>query len=324
MTTAAALPKLAIIIPCLNEEENIDTTVNTLTQLLLQLNSKGKVSHHSYLCLVDDGSKDNTWTKISAHSQTNKVKGIKLSTNFGHQNALVAGLMNEMQHADCFVTIDADLQDDYTIIEQMVDQYQAGFNIVYGVRENRDSDTSFKRISAQLFYKLMHILGAKTITNHADFRLCDKLVLQNLEKFSETNLFLRGIFPLMGFKSVSVLYKRKERLHGKTKYPLRRMLSFAWQGVTSFNITPLRFVTKIGILMFLFSIITAVWALVTYLDNKSIQGWTSLLILLSGFSGLNMICLGIIGEYVAKIYFEVKQRPRYIIEQTTERPESRL
>jgi glycosyltransferase involved in cell wall biosynthesis len=312
-------PILAIIVPCFNEQENIDTTVKELSALLQQLSAKNKIDEKSFICLVDDGSTDNTWLKIEEYSTLANVKGIKLSTNFGHQNALLAGLFSQKDHADCFVTIDADLQDDHWVIEQMTDRYRQGFKIVYGVREDRESDTFFKRVTAQLFYKSMNKLGTKTIYNHADFRLCDKQVLENLEKFNETNLFLRGIFPLMGFKADFVAYKRKRREFGETKYPLRKMLSFAWQGITSFNTSLLRMVTTLGILMFVLSLITTIWALITYINGETIQGWTSLLIIVSAFSGMNMMCLGIIGEYVAKIFFEVKHRPRYIIERDTDK-----
>lgn len=314
----SSCPILSIIIPCYNEEGNIDMTIKELTLLINQLISKNKIDSKSFICLVDDGSTDNTWNEIEKHSTSNKVKGIKLSTNFGHQNAILAGLFSQKESANCFVTIDADLQDDHWVIEQMIDRYKAGNKIVYGVRDNRQSDTLFKRTTAQLFYKCMNKLGAKTINNHADFRLCDTQVLHNLEKYNEINLFLRGIFPLMGFKTDIVTYRRKKRIQGETKYSLRKMISFAWQGITSFNTSLLRFVTVLGVVMFFISMLTMIWAFFAYLNGKTILGWTSLFIIMSAFSGINMICMGIIGEYVAKIFFEVKHRPRYIIEQTTD------
>lgn len=309
-------PQLAVVVPCFNESENIGSTVHELSVLLQHLISIDKINAASFICLVDDGSTDDTWCEIEKQA-CDRVRGIKLSANFGHQNALLAGLFSMKEQADCFVTIDADLQDDHRVIEQMIDRYVQGNKIVYGVRESRLSDTFFKRASAELFYKSMNNLGVKTIYNHADFRLCDRQVLMHLEQFNEVNLFLRGIFPLMGFKFDIVTYQRKKRLKGETKYPLRKMISFAWQGITSFNTSLLRFVTLLGVFMFILSLITTIWALITYLNGKSIQGWTSLLIIVSAFSGMNMICMGIIGEYVAKIFFEVKHRPRYIIDQVT-------
>jgi polyisoprenyl-phosphate glycosyltransferase len=267
------------------------------------------------LCLVDDGSRDETWLQIeSLGAKSKHVKGIKLSANFGHQNALIAGLFSQKNNADCFITIDADLQDDVNTIEQMIDKHAQGYNIVYGVRNNRDTDSGFKKFTAEFFYKLMQSLKVKTIDNHADYRLADKRVVETLEQFGEANLFLRGIFPLMGYKHDMVYYSRNARLQGETKYPLRKMLSFAWQGITSFSTTPLKIVFTMGIITFFVSIIIALWIVIVLAEGKTVKGWSSSLLITTAFSGLNMICLGIIGEYVGKIYKEVKQRPRYIIE----------
>lgn len=308
-------PVLCIVVPCFNESETLIDSVQKLTDVLTHLISSNRVSETSYICFVDDGSRDTTWEVIEQICKEKKlVKGLKLSANFGHQNALIAGLFSQKNNADCFVTIDADLQDDIHTIEHMVDKYNQGCNIVYGVRNNRETDTVFKRLTADFFYKLMQGLKVNTINNHADYRLADKKVVETLERFGEANLFLRGIFPLMGFKHEIVYYRRNVRLHGETKYPFRKMLSFAWQGVTSFSTTPLKLVFTLGIITFLVSLVIAFWVLLMLIEGKTVRGWASSLLITTAFSGLNMICLGIIGEYVGKIYKEVKNRPRYIIE----------
>lgn len=309
---------LCIVVPCFNESETLIDSAQKLTDVLTHLISSNRVSETSYICFVDDGSRDNTWEVIEQICKEKKrVKGLKLSANFGHQNALIAGLFSQKNNADCFVTIDADLQDDIHTIEHMVDKYNQGCNIVYGVRNNRETDTVFKRLTADFFYRLMQGLKVNTINNHADYRLADKKVVETLERFGEANLFLRGIFPLMGFKHEIVYYKRSVRLHGETKYPFRKMLSFAWQGVTSFSTTPLKLVFTLGIITFLVSLVIAFWVLLMLIEGKTVRGWASSLLITTAFSGLNMICLGIIGEYVGKIYKEVKNRPRYIIEKET-------
>lgn len=312
------LPVLAIIVPCYNEEEVLPLFLKKLIEQLDLLAAREKISEKSHVCFVDDGSHDDTWDLIESFSQDTRIKGIKLSNNFGHQNALLAGLFCQKDKADCFITIDADLQDDVAVIEQMLDKYSEGNMIVYGVRDDRETDTFLKRKSAHLFYRILNSLGVKTIYNHADFRLASRQVIENLEHFNEVNLFLRGIFPLLGFNSDIVYYTRRKRTLGVTKYPFGKMVGFAWQGITSFNTSLLRFVTLAGIFMFLVSIFTAVWVLVTYISGKSIQGWTSILLIMTSFSGINMICLGLIGEYVGKIFLEVKQRPRFIIEKVTD------
>lgn len=307
-------PRLAVIIPCYNEEDILAETHDVVVKYLRQLINAGKTDRESFICFVDDGSNDKTWNLIEGFTGDGMVRGIKLSSNFGHQNALLAGLMTMKDSADCFVTMDADLQDDASVIDLMINKYLEGNMIVYGVRDNRSSDSFLKRSSAGIFYRLMNRMGVRTVYNHADFRLADRRVVDCLEGYREVNLFLRGIFPLMGFRSDQVSYIRKSRTGGRSKYPLRKMAGFAWQGITSFNTSLLRIVTVTGILMFILALVTAIWALITYFSGRSIQGWTSILLIISAFSGINMISLGLIGEYVGKIYLEVKQRPRYHIE----------
>lgn len=312
------IPVLAIIVPCYNESAVLPFTVKELISITDRLVSAGKVDSRSYICFVDDGSVDKTWEIIkSFSSDMSSVKGIRLSTNFGHQNALLAGLFSEKDSADCLITIDADLQDDISVIEQMIHKHSEGCKIVYGVRQSRESDGFWKRHSAQFFYRLMKSLNVRTVYNHADFRLADSKVIASLHRFNEVNLFLRGIFPLMGYKSDIVRYSRAKRAYGETKYPFRKMAGFAWQGVTSFNTSLLRLVTWVGVSMFFVSVIISLWVLIAFITGNTIHGWTSMLLIISLFSGLNMICLGLIGEYVGKIFLEVKQRPRYLIEELT-------
>ena len=309
-------PVLCVVIPCYNEQEVIKQTADSLCFYIKKLIVDKKISSKSYICFVDDGSTDETWMQIREISLKNSLcSGLKLSNNFGHQNALLAGMFSQKNKSDCIITIDADLQDDICVIEEMLEKYSLGNKIVYAVRDNRESDTFGKRYSAQTFYKFMILLGVNTIYNHADFRLIDKQVVSSLEGFKETNISLRGIFPYMGFKHDVVYFKRKARELGSTKYSLGKMLGFAWEGITSFNTSFLRLVTLIGVLMFFTSIFTTIWVITAYFQDKTVAGWASLLLVLSLFSGINMICLGIIGEYVGKIFFEVKQRPRFIVEE---------
>jgi len=311
-------PTLAIIVPCYNESAVLPLSVKELMHRLKALVAGSRVAANSFICLVDDGSSDNTWTLIKEFALAEPcIKGLKLSSNFGHQNALLAGLFTQVGAADCLLTIDADLQDDVDVIETMVEKYAAGAKIVYGVRESRQSDSFWKRQSAQFFYRLLRFLKVKTVYNHADFRLADRMVIQGLQRFNEVNLFLRGIFPLMGYRSEVVYYSRAPRQLGETKYPFRKMASFAWQGVTSFNTSLLRLVSWMGIAMFILSLLIAFWVLIAYLSGNTIAGWTSMLLIITLFSGINMICLGLIGEYVGKIFLEVKQRPRFLIEEET-------
>jgi polyisoprenyl-phosphate glycosyltransferase len=307
--------KLGIIIPCYNEEEILSYTADKLGAYVNGLIGKHVLDAGSFICFVDDGSKDKTWAGIQELVKKNQLfKGIKLSTNFGHQNALIAGMFSEKMNADALVTIDADLQDDINVIEEMVTHFNAGSKVVYGVRDNRDTDTFFKKFTATSFYKLMRAMKVKTVYNHADYRLIAGEVISYLEQFGEVNLFLRGIMPVIGFQSTSVYYKRNIRIVGETKYPFRKMLSFAWNGITSFSTTPLKVIFYTGIFMGLASAALGVWVVVSLFTGQTIQGWASTLLLNLTFSGINMICLGIMGEYIGKIYQEVKRRPRFIIE----------
>jgi glycosyltransferase involved in cell wall biosynthesis len=307
--------KLCLVIPCFNEESILPETDKILNEYLDDLIRREKISGSSYLLYVDDGSKDSTWEMIKdAGYRTDKVRGIKLSTNFGHQNALLAGLLNLENDVDCCITLDADLQDDIHCIEEMLERHQEGCAIVYGVRSDRRSDSIIKRSMAQWFYKIMSLLGVKTIYNHADFRLLDKKVIHTVADFRESNLFLRGIIPSLGFKSAVVYYTRKPRTSGATKYPFKKQVRFAWEGITSFSVYPLRFIFWLGLSIFIASIALIIWALVTVFSEKAIPGWASTVIPLFLFSGLQMISVGILGEYIGKIYKEVKSRPRFIIE----------
>ena len=309
------MKKLAIILPCFNEEEILKISAEKVFLELQNLINKKLISNESFVCFVDDGSKDRTWEIIEElKTKSNLFKGIKLSTNFGHQNALLAGMFNCKNYADVVITIDADLQDDISVFELMIKNYNSGSLIVYGIRDNRENDTFFKRFTAQSFYKLMNLMKVKTIYNHADFRLVDSKVIIELEKFNESSMFLRGIFPSLGFNATSVYYKRDIRVAGDTKYPLKKMLNFAWNGITSFTTTPLRMIFYIGVIMFLISTIFGIWVFILASSGQTVKGWSSSLLITLTFSGINMICLGIIGEYIGKIYQEVKHRPRFIIE----------
>lgn len=306
------MKKLALIVPCYNEEEVFSSTEKALTFLLNRLISLGKISSESFICFVNDGSKDSTWNLISnAVKNSNLVKGINLSRNFGHQGALIAGLFNI--DADYYVSIDADLQDDENAIEQMVDLANDGSEIVYGVREERKTDSLFKRETAQMFYRIMAFLGVEIVFNHADYRLLTKRAVDTLKQFKEKNLFIRAMVPLLGYKSSKVFYDRKKRLLGESKYPLKKMLSFAWEGITSFSIKPLRLVTTFGMLTCLLSLALIIYSVLRYVVHDVISGWASLIIAVSFFSGVQLLCLGIIGEYIGKLYKEAKDRPSYII-----------
>ena len=307
--------KLGVVLPCYNEEEVLQLSAEQLRKKFNDLRLANLISEDSFVCFVDDGSRDTTWEIIESLTKDPMFKGIKLATNFGHQNAILAGMFTCKSMADCIITIDADLQDDIDVFDKMIHAYHEGSLIVYGVRDNRDSDTFFKKFTAQSFYKLMQWMKVKSVYNHADFRFIDSRVITELEKFNEVSLFLRGIFPLIGFKSSNVYYARTPRLAGETKYPVRKMLNFAWNGITSFSTAPLRFIFYVGIVMFLLSLFFGVWVTISALSGNAIKGWSSTLLVNLIFSGINMICLGIIGEYTGKIYQEVKKRPRYIIDE---------
>lgn len=308
-------PILTIVVPCYNEEEVLPYTFKELKGLMSELVQERLVSDRSRLLFVDDGSIDQTWTFIYKETIQNQyVRGLKLARNVGHQNALLAGLFKAKELSDCIISIDADLQDDCAVIKEFLKKYKEGYEIVYGVRVKRESDTFFKRTTAQSFYKLMKLMGVDLVYNHADFRLMSKRAVEKLEKFEEINLFLRGIVPLIGFNSTSVYYERKERKAGKTKYPLKKMLSFAFDGITSFSITPIRSVLFIGLLSFFGSFAFALYFLCLKFFGDTELGWTSLITSIWLIGGLQLIAVGIIGEYIGKIYKEVKRRPKYIID----------
>ncbi|KYC60884.1 glycosyltransferase family 2 protein [Heyndrickxia coagulans] len=308
-------PKLTIVVPCYNEEAVLHETMKQLSEVLESLIQSKLIAKDSTLLFVDDGSRDKTWQIIeSASARHPFVKGIKLSRNAGHQNALLAGLTVASEHSDCVISIDADLQDDIRAIRAFMEKYWQGYDIVYGVRDSRETDTWFKRTSAEGFYWLMGKMGIQLVPNHADFRLMSKRALEELLKYKEANLFLRGIIPLLGFPSAKVYYDRKERMAGESKYPLKKMLAFALDGITSFSITPVRFVTALGFITFILSAFVGLYALIEELAGHTVSGWASLIISIWLLGGLELMAVGLIGEYIGKIFKEVKRRPRYTIE----------
>lgn len=308
---------LAIVVPCYNEEDMIPITVTKLSEVISSMANEGVIASNSYMLLVNDGSKDQTWPLIKKYcNETKYVCGVNLAGNVGHQNALMAGLSVAKEHSDVTISIDADLQDDVNVMKLMVLSYIDGCDIVYGVRDNRDSDTFFKRVTAQGFYKVMKALGVKTVYNHADYRLMSKRAIEYLCEFKERNLFLRGLVPLLGFKSSSVYYRRNERVAGETKYPLRKMLHLAIDGITSFSVIPVRFVLVLGLLFILVAFGILIYVAISYTSNNVVPGWSSLMLSIWFCSGCVLMCLGIIGEYIGKIYIETKGRPRYCIEET--------
>jgi len=306
---------LYVVVPCYNEEEVLEVTTKKLTDKLKDMISNGIVDKESKIMYVNDGSKDKTWDLIEKYNKESEyITGVCLSRNRGHQNALLAGLMTAKEYADIVISMDADLQDDINAMDKFIEEYDKGSDIVYGVRSSREKDTFFKKNTALLFYKLMNILGAEVIYNHADYRLMSKRALNELENYKEVNLFLRGIIPLIGFKTATVTYIRNERFAGESKYPIRKMLNFALEGVLSFSIKPIRMITTSGIFISLASFLFLIYVLVSHLIIKNtIQGWTTIITLICLFSGFQILCIGIIGEYIGKIYSETKERPRYII-----------
>lgn len=309
----ASPPVVGIIVPCFNEEKTLLVTIPVLLSLLKTLVDRGKASPESFLAFIDDGSNDSTWDVINSKA-SEYVRGVKLSCNCGHQKALIAGLETFQEKADCLVSIDADLQDDVNTIEEMLDYFMGGYEIVYGVRKERSVDSLFKRFTAIGFYRLMELLGVQIVYNHADFRLAGRRVLTELTRFREVNLFLRGLFPLLGFRTTCVTYDRKERNAGETKYPLSKMLSFAWDGVTSFSVKPLRLISAMGFFLFIMSIFLCIYAIISYSFIGTVPGWASIVLPMYLLGGIQLLGIGIIGEYAGKIYAEVKQRPRFIIE----------
>jgi glycosyltransferase involved in cell wall biosynthesis len=307
--------QLSIIVPCYNEEDILEKTSTKLLFYLKELIKSLKVNDNSTLYFIDDGSSDSTWNIIKTLSEKHKhISGIRLSRNYGHQNALLAGLLNV--DGDAIISIDADLQDDIRMIEKMVDKYSNGFDIVYGIKKNRKADSTFKRITAEGFYMIMHWMGVKIIYNHADFRLLDRRVVEYLKNYKEVHLFLRGLIPLVGFHSSSVEYEISERTAGKSKYTLRKMLSFAWNGITSFSVTPLRLISIAGFVLFVSTLILSFYSLGIWLfTDNAVPGWTSTVLPIYFLGGVQILSIGIIGEYIGKIYLETKERPRYIIEE---------
>lgn len=308
-------PILYLVVPCYNEQEVLTDTVSELTNLFETMCEKEDISCESRMMFVNDGSRDNTWAIIGDLYKNNQfVCGLNLAGNVGHQNALFAGLMCAKNHADIVVSIDADLQDDISVIPQMVAEYKNGIDIVYGVRRERKTDTWFKRNTALAFYRLMNALGVNTVYNHADFRLLSKRALFQLEQYKERNLFLRGMIPLLGYHTSKVYYDRSARLAGESKYPFRKMLNFAIDGITSFSIKPVRMLVMAGFVFVLIALGISVWALVALLNHKTVQGWTSLMISLWFIGGSMLMGMGVVGEYIGKMYMEVKSRPRYNVE----------
>lgn len=308
-------PVLYIVIPCYNEQEVLPVTSGMFLEKVKGLAAAGKVSEKSRVMFVNDGSKDNTWAIIQQlAAQDEHFLGVCLSRNRGHQNALLAGLMTVYSEADAVISMDADLQDDIDAIDGMVQKFNEGTDIVYGVRSKRETDTFFKRFTAEGFYKVMHALGAKVVFNHADFRLMSRRALAALSEYGEINLFLRGMVTLIGYKTDIVYYDRSERFAGESKYPLKKMLAFAWDGITSFSVKPLQIITALGMLVCFLSVVGLIYCLVSWICGRVVPGWTSMTMIMLLLGGVQLLSLGIIGEYIGKIYAEVKRRPRYLVE----------
>lgn len=308
-------PIIWLVIPCYNEEQVLPETARRLLEIMSRLSGQGKISSESKIAMINDGSKDGTWELIrKMHEENSIFTGINLSRNRGHQNALVAGMMTAMRYADAMISLDADLQDDVEVIEQFIERYAEGYDIVYGVRSSRKKDSFFKRFTAEGFYHVMKWLGVDIVFNHADYRLMSRRALEGFSEFGEVNLFLRGIVPQIGYASTTVEYERHERFAGESKYPLKKMLSFAFDGISSFSVKPMRMIIHAGILMFAVSIIMLVYSLIRNWMGETIVGWTSLMLSIWMVGGIQLLCLGVIGEYIGKIYNETKKRPRYLIE----------
>ncbi len=307
--------KLYVVVPCYNEEEVLPETTKRLKAKMEALMAAGKIDKASHVVLVNDGSKDRTWELIQQYHQEDALfSGINLSCNRGHQNALLAGLLTVKDHADMMISMDADLQDDINAMDEMVDKYLDGCDIVYGVRSQRKTDTFFKRFTAESFYRVMNLLGANTVFNHADYRLMSKRAVEGLAQFKEVNLFLRGIVPMVGYRTDSVYYERNQRFAGESKYPLKKMLAFATEGITSLSIKPIRLITALGVLVLLISAAMLIYALVTFFKGASVAGWASTMVSIWGLGGLTLFSIGVVGEYIGKIYLETKGRPRFLIE----------
>ena len=316
-------PVLYIVIPCYNEQEVLPLTAPMFREELTRLTEAGKIDTESRVLFVNDGSRDETWRIIQDLSREDPhFQGLCLSRNRGHQNALLCGLMEARSRCDITISIDCDGQDDIRAMDQMVDEYLSGAEIVYGVRSSRETDTFFKRFTAQSFYRLLNWMGADTVYNHADYRLVSARVLREFSNFREVNIFLRGMFPLVGFKSTSVYYERNERLAGRSHYPLKKMLALAFDGITSLSVKPIRIITGLGVIISVISFLLILYALIAWIAGRAVAGWASTLIAVALIGGIQLISLGVIGEYVGKIFLETKRRPRYIISERTEEMET--
>ncbi len=308
--------KLYLAIPCYNEEEVLRDSAEKLKNKYEQMMSEHKITFDSKIVFIDDGSKDKTWSIIrELHEENDVFQGIKLSRNRGHQNALLCGLMTLKDEADAVISIDADLQDDINTFDEMISKYEEGCDVVYGVRSKRETDTFFKRFTAEAFYKILNRMGAKVIFNHADFRLMSRRALEAFSQYKETNIFLRGMVPLIGYKSDIVTYERFERLAGESKYPLKKMLALAWEGMTSMSIQPIRIITWSGLIIFIISLAMIIYSVVRFFIGATVSGWASTLCSIWALGGLQLLAIGIIGEYIGKIYLETKRRPRFIVEE---------
>ncbi len=315
-------PTLYVIIPCYNEEKVLPITAPLFLEQMQSMQSEGLVSENSKIVFVNDGSKDSTWEIIKKLSKENNTyTGISQSRNRGHQNAVLAGLLESKDMCDITISIDCDGQNEITVMTRMFEEYLSGSEVVYGVRSNRKTDSVFKRTTAQGFYKFLNAMGAEVVYNHADYRLISAKVLKEFANFTEVNLFLRGMIPLVGFKSSSVYYERRERIAGESHYPLRKMIALALDGITSLSIKPLRLISTIGIIMSLGSLAGIVWAVIAKITGQAVDGWASTVAAICLLSSIQLICTGIIGEYIGKIYMEVKRRPRYIISDRTDNPD---
>ena len=309
------MPTVYFVIPCYNEEEVLAETTSRLTEKMVQMYRDGLADEKSRILYVDDGSKDRTWEIISKfHEENPLVEGLKLARNRGHQNALLAGLMTAKDKCDCAISLDADLQDDTDVLDEFVRKFMEGCDVVYGVRNKRDTDTAFKKFTALGFYKFMKVLGVDIVYNHADYRLMSKRALEGLAEYKEINLFLRGIVPLIGYRHDYVYYDRHERFAGESKYPLKKMIAFAVDGVTSFSVKPLRLISSFGIIIALLSVFGLLYALISHILGVTVPGWTAIVCSIWLLGGIQLFCVGIVGVYVGKIYNEVKQRPRFRVE----------
>ena len=305
-----------LVIPCYNEQEVLPETVKCLKENMETLIENGVITVRSRVVFVDDGSKDNTWGLIERYHAIypDLIDGLKLSRNEGHQNALYAGLMQMRSQCDAIISMDADLQDDINAIDEMIEKFEEGNEIVYGVRSERETDTAFKRNTAHAFYKLMELMGVELVYDHADYRLMSALALEALSQYYETNLFLRGIVPMIGYPTAKVYYKRGERAAGESKYPLKKMLSFALEGITSFSVKPIRMITSLGVILFVISLLILLYSFIRHLTGNTVEGWTSTVFSIWAIGGLQLLAIGVIGEYIGKIYLETKDRPKYFVE----------